>query len=324
MTRDTLLDPAPRLAWAPLALAVLLILGGALLAGTPLDRELMIGINHAGAGLSVYASSMAVLGLGASGVLLAGFVGLRHPHVPAAIIVMVLIGGLVVQLAKNALGMPRPVAVLGPEVLHVIGDALRTRSMPSGHSALLAGVAALAWIGPWRIASWPLRMGLSLLALAGVPMRVVVAAHWPSDVLCGAGVGIAAAVFCGSSHYGVALIDRVERFARRPPGAVAMAAVLAAVSIGLALSNTGYPSADPVRAGVVAIGVIAVIGWLVRAVRFPTPAFGVAAPGAPPSAAGTASSSSIASFVPSRSDTSASSSADPATGRPPTRPRVVE
>ena len=311
MTRDTLLDPAPQLAGWLLGIAALLIVAGALLAGTPLDRELMVSINRAGAGLPIYASSMAVLGLGASGVLIAGFVGLRHPHVPAAIIVMVILGGLVVQIAKNALGVPRPVAVLGPEVLNVIGDALRTRAMPSGHSALLAGVAALAWIGPWRIASWPLRVAVSVVALAGVPMRVVVAAHWPSDVLCGAGVGVAAAVFCGSTRYGVALIDRVDRFARRPAGAVAMAAVLAAVAVGLALSNTGYPIADPVRAGVVAIGAVAAVGWLVRAVRIPAPVLAVPGSGTPSSSA-----------AQTTAQTTAAPADDPSAGLSPSRARV--
>jgi glycosyltransferase 2 family protein len=266
-TGDVLPELLPRLAYGPLALAVLLIGAGALLAGTGLDRTLTVAINHAGAAIPIYASSMAILGLGASALLLAGFVGLRHPHVPAAIIVMIVVGGLVVQIAKNALGMPRPIAVLGPGTLNLIGEALLTRSMPSGHSALFAGVAMLAWIGPWRIASWPVRVALTAVALSGIPMRVVVAAHWPSDVLCGAGIGVAVAAVCVLSRYGVALIARVERFLLRSSGAMVMAALLATVAAGLAVSNTGYPTDGLVRATVVAFGIVAAFGWLVRAAR---------------------------------------------------------
>lgn len=68
-------------------------------------------------------------------------------------------------------------------------------SFPSGHSATAAGLAAaLAWKYPrgrWLFAT---------LAALGVMQRVATLAHYPSDVLLGAALGVAgAALFLGKS-----------------------------------------------------------------------------------------------------------------------------
>ena len=64
-------------------------------------------------------------------------------------------------------------------------------SFPSGHSAVAAGLAAaLAWRYPH---GWIL---FAMLAAATAAQRVVTSAHYPSDVACGAAVGLVGAACC--------------------------------------------------------------------------------------------------------------------------------
>lgn len=64
-------------------------------------------------------------------------------------------------------------------------------SFPSGHSAVAAGLAAaLAWRYPH---GWPL---FAFLAVATAAQRVFASAHYPSDVACGAAVGLLGAALC--------------------------------------------------------------------------------------------------------------------------------
>lgn len=64
-------------------------------------------------------------------------------------------------------------------------------SFPSGHSAVAAGLAAaLTWRYPH---GWPL---FAFLAAATAGQRVLSSAHYPSDVACGAAVGLLGAAIC--------------------------------------------------------------------------------------------------------------------------------
>jgi membrane-associated phospholipid phosphatase len=112
-------------------------------------------------------------------------------------------GGLVANLIKATVIRVRPRAAdLAnlPGVLHTFGAAALAlpepgssdlASFPSGHAATAAGfAAALCWRypqGAWFFA---------LLAALAAAQRVVVSAHYPSDVACGAAVGLAAAAAC--------------------------------------------------------------------------------------------------------------------------------
>lgn len=64
-------------------------------------------------------------------------------------------------------------------------------SFPSGHSAVAAGLAAaLTWRYPH---GWPL---FAFLAAATACQRVLSSAHYPSDVACGAAIGLLGAAIC--------------------------------------------------------------------------------------------------------------------------------
>lgn len=113
------------------------------------------------------------------------------------------LGGLLVDVIKVSVERVRPraadLAAIG-SWLGTFGDAALAvdkphssdlMSFPSGHSAVAAGLAAaLAWRYPH---GWPL---FAALAAATALQRVVTSAHYPSDVACGAAVGLVAAACC--------------------------------------------------------------------------------------------------------------------------------
>ena len=95
----------------------------------------------------------------------------------------------VVAVSKAAFGRVRPPAA---ERLVEVGSA----SMPSGHAAYAAALAAVVWLA---VADHPRHrafraLSVALAAAAGLS-RMVLGVHWASDVLVGWALG-AAAAFC--------------------------------------------------------------------------------------------------------------------------------
>jgi membrane-associated phospholipid phosphatase len=84
---------------------------------------------------------------------------------------------------KAWMNISRPPAVLGPDLLHVIGPRLKHGSFPSGHATTaftIAGLVALRVEKCW----WRLCL-LAVATLVGMS-RIMVGVHWPVDVLAGA------------------------------------------------------------------------------------------------------------------------------------------
>lgn len=112
---------------------------------------------------------------------------LRWLGVLAVFAVAYLLDGWIVNALKKGLDYPRPPAVLPPEALHVVGEALYRGSFPSGHTVFGTTVAAAFWPvagrgARWVLAGFALWVGLSRIAL-GV--------HFPADVLAGAAIAVA-------------------------------------------------------------------------------------------------------------------------------------
>src|SRR5207237_7851239 len=104
-----------------------------------------------------------------------------------------LVGGVAVQLFKHAWVLPRPLAVLPADAVHVIGLRLRAGSMPSGHAAMLAALACALAREAW-LRRRSLVPPILLLGTLGCIARVAVGVHWPSDVLVGAAIGVLSVV----------------------------------------------------------------------------------------------------------------------------------
>lgn len=158
----------------------------------------------------------------------------RRPELVWTMWLAALLVTLVVHALKPWVSPPRPPAVLDPAVFRVIGDALRSGSFPSGHTAAAfayAGVVALHLRRAWVTA-------LLLAAAAGVGVsRMAVGAHWPADVLAGAAIGWAGAcaafVLARRWHWG--MTPRGQR--------VLTSLLLIAGGVLLWGYDTGYPAA---------------------------------------------------------------------------------
>jgi membrane-associated phospholipid phosphatase len=117
------------------------------------------------------------------------------------------LGGLADNAIKQIVDRPRPISyfrIPGPDTdpsepqtykVHVLGEKLRVRSMPSGHTNIafiMATLAVLIFGRRW----WPAFM----VAAAVGYSRVYVGVHFPLDTVIGAvtGTGTALAVWTGA------------------------------------------------------------------------------------------------------------------------------
>jgi membrane-associated phospholipid phosphatase len=100
-----------------------------------------------------------------------------------------LVGALLAQVIKNLFPMPRPAFVIDVDQLSLIDNPpLLSGSMPSGHAlaAVSCGLILCAAIVRRRLnLGWT--FGIAVLRLTVAWSRVAVGAHWPADVIAGAG-----------------------------------------------------------------------------------------------------------------------------------------
>jgi membrane-associated phospholipid phosphatase len=112
-------------------------------------------------------------------------------------------GGLIVDAIKATVERVRPRAADLTALASAFGtfDAAAlaqpatshadVSSFPSGHAAVAAGfAAALAWRYPRAAAAF------ATIAALAAAQRIVTSAHYPSDVACGAAIGLVGAAIC--------------------------------------------------------------------------------------------------------------------------------
>ena len=107
------------------------------------------------------------------------------------LIAVLAVSGLASQVIKHLFGRARPslIDMVGPFHFDLMAVKSTYASMPSGHSvSAFAMAVAIGWMAP-RL-RWP----LLFLALLIATSRVVISAHYPSDVIAGAALGVACAI----------------------------------------------------------------------------------------------------------------------------------
>lgn len=245
--------------------AALCIVAGLALRRTPLDVSAFLALNSLAPTWGPLAAALSVLALGASVFLLAGVVGLRWPQAPAAVLLAIVCGGLLVQVLKTLIGASRPLAVLGIGVVQVVGQPLVSRSMPSGHSAMAAGLLAMVWLA-WpgarhRAAATAGALAVSVVALGCVLARAVVGAHWPSDMLVGCGLGLLAGTAVAGQARGRAVVERLGGFMAGHTGSRVTGALLVVVACSTWVSGRDYPEAGFTYAALALLGTLGGLGW---------------------------------------------------------------
>ncbi len=129
------------------------------------------------------------LGDGLPAAVLLIFFCRRHAHLLWLGVLAALITGLGLQICKHVLDFLRPAGLLGAEHIHVIGKTLNHHSFPSGHSATAFVLACVLseYAKQDLIPPYARTVQILLVVMAGLIAwsRVVVGAHWPTDVILG-------------------------------------------------------------------------------------------------------------------------------------------
>jgi len=245
-------EPNPLLVWLPPALCLLGLLA---IAVTGSNQALFQQWNRLGllSGDPLW-SNLTLLGDTLVALVLLAPLVRRRPEMLKAVLLAVLFATLWVHILKPLFDLPRPLAMLGPEQVHLIGKALYRHSFPSGHTTTafaLAGVYVLSRVHPLLSIT-----ALGLALLVGLS-RAAVGAHWPLDILAGAFGG----------WLSVVLAMRLARIGNWRPGRWTLLGVLAILG-GCALAllfsrDLGYPQAIPLQ---MLIGLFGLV-YLVSGIR---------------------------------------------------------
>jgi membrane-associated phospholipid phosphatase len=266
--------PAPALRrHAALVVGALLAAAGVVLWRSPAANEALFhAVNDLGPSAPAAWSSLSVAGLGlAAWIYLTAFAQDRPARV-AQLLWILVVGGIVIHFVKHGFASPRPLLTLGAAGVNVVGEELRTQSMPSGHSAMAFAMLGLMLA---EAPAWPARLGWGLLSVGIALSRLAVGAHWPADALFGCGLGL---VFAGLAPRAWP-VPGLARLLSRPTGQRLMAAGLVVsalciaatpdvlAALGLAHSTlekrlaTGYPLAQALQWALALVAAAGATRW---------------------------------------------------------------
>lgn len=173
--------------------SAVLILTGVWLAQSPANTSIMLGIHTLDMGPDAFWSFATQFGDAGAAFLLLLVLSRFSPASASLVLKCLLLGSILSRVLKDVLASPRPLGVLDPSLLSLIGDPPSgPNSMPSGHAMTAAALVCLMlWMHP-KVSNKPY-VWIPLLAWGAVVAlsRVVVGAHWPADILVGFGLGLA-------------------------------------------------------------------------------------------------------------------------------------
>ena len=117
---------------------------------------------------------------------------LLAPRLLSGCIFSAAIAGVISSILKPLLDMPRPASILEADSFYRIGEPLLYKAMPSGHTLTAFAVAAAIYYGSDRQSRSTTWLALLIAAFVGIS-RSAIGAHWLTDVLAGAAIGL----WCG-------------------------------------------------------------------------------------------------------------------------------
>jgi len=244
--------PSLALLWIP---PLVIGLTGIPLHVTSIDQQVFVWLHQFGwhAHPAVW-QWLTVLGDGLVAFALMALFARRYPQLLWIFMIAAPLGALWTHSLKWALGGPRPVAVLDPSLLQVIGPVLESNSLPSGHTLTI-----VSFCGIWILTSNRPAVIVSLFALALLVSvsRVMVGAHWPIDVIYGALSGwfVAVAAVWLSRRWRWGLGAAAQRWFN---------VMLLMFSGLLFFHDSGYPASKWLLIGFGAVGVAASLANLLR------------------------------------------------------------
>jgi membrane-associated phospholipid phosphatase len=221
------------------------------LRASQIDRSLFLAINDAAWRWlpPTLPACVTILGHGLCATMLLAPALLRAPGFLVAGVYATPIALLLSRAPKALIDSPRPAAVLDPTLIHINGIHLAGHnSFPSGHAitAFLVVGVLLAGDGTVRL-RWPAALAIATTGVAVAASRIAVGAHWPSDVLAGAGLGLLAGL-------AGALAQQRWRIAAHPAARVWLALLVLACAATLTRLDLGYPLAQPLQFALAALG----------------------------------------------------------------------
>lgn len=153
------------------------------------NQPLFLALNGAGRYLPADTwAFLSYLGDGLTAFVLVLPFARRYPQLLWTAIIAGLIAIFLTHGLKFVTNMPRPLIVLPEDTVNVVGISLRDHfSFPSGHSLTAFLYAGL--LLPCLQSRW-LRTLLLLMACLVALSRIMIGAHWPTDILVGSTGGL--------------------------------------------------------------------------------------------------------------------------------------